>query len=319
MSIDDYFFNGQNGDTIVEKLKILDNNSRKARELEATIRELKTLKPPEEVLYEECAIQRSNSVNSLFEGARLDLELEKLHFAICSLDISGLNEEQIMEKMNGILSSYIHLESLINKLKLRLFLEIVQYSEFVLKAKSMIEVREAKEIIDTLRLKINILSELKQEEELVEESSQDNNLFFLMTDMGNIILYDSLCQPSMPPAYRDRAIELLKLMKQGVFRRVKYMVNFPFFEVRVDDVRILFSKLSKRNYLIIDVFVKKDHYSRGYMEYLRNRANQYLRFKDYYLEHIEDLDFIYSHFKIYEDVLSLSKNQNEDIGGRQNG
>lgn len=204
MSFDDYFFNEQKGDSIAEKLEVLNNNFRKARELEATIRELKTLKTSEEVLPKECAIQRSNSANILFEGARFDLELEKLHFAICSLDISGLNEEQIMDKINGILSGYIHLESLINKLKLRLFLEIVQYSEFVLKSKSMTEVREAKEIIDTLRLKINILSELKQEEELVEESSQDNNLFFLMTDMGNVIFSESLRQ-NIPHEKKDLA------------------------------------------------------------------------------------------------------------------
>lgn len=97
------------------------------------------------------------------------------------------------------------------------------------------------------------------------------------------------------------------------------MAPKPFFEVRDDDIRVIFAKLSNGNYIIIDVILKKEDWSRSYQDNLFNRTNQYLRFKDYYLEHIEDLDFIYSHFKIYEDVLSLSKNQNEDIGGRQNG
>lgn len=318
MSFDDYFFNAQNSDTIAKKLDVLNHNARKARELKSTIGEMKALKTLEEGKQEEVVKPRKINDENFKEPLDVDLELERLYEAICNLNIKGLNEEKIADKINSILREYVHVESLISKLKLRFFYDIVQYSEFILHAESREEIREVQEIIETFKIKIGALLELKQEEELVESTIQDNNLFFLMTDMGNVIFSESLRQ-DIPQDRNSQALGLLMQIKQGIFKGFKSLAPKPFFEVRDDDIRILFAKLSKGNYIIVDVILKKEVWSQSYQEYLFNRAKQYLMVKDYYIEHLTDEKFVEMHSGIYDDITSLCRTQDEDFGGRHNG
>ncbi|MCM1052919.1 MAG: hypothetical protein NC483_02975 [Ruminococcus sp.] len=242
-----------------------------------------------------------------------DQELEEAYLAICKLSFTNISLDAFLEKIKEIINpSNIRYNYLINKIKLRLYKELLSYTKLYLDCENEEEALEVKAIMDEIKLKISCLLELKEVEELISGAKSDNNLFFLTSGNGDVIFYNSLF--NIPFEYYFRIYELLESLKNGNFRRVKRVVSKPYFEVRLDMIRILFDKLSDGNYIIIDIFIKRNS-TKKYKERLKNRTKQYLQLKDYFLLNHQNKDFISEHNRYYQDIITLLESRG--IGERR--
>lgn len=246
----------------------------------------------------------------------IDLEFESIYSKISSLELGDLKEEDIIKKINEIVpTTHNRYDCIINKLKLKLYEEIIFYSQIAISASTSKDFLEIKQLIKELKRKILFLDELEQEKELTETTTVDNHLFFLTTNGGNIPFLESL-RKNVPAEYYPQFKELLLEMKNGVFKGLKKFNGLGYFEVKEFKIRITFDKLSNGNYIILDAFMKKEDTSGYYNKMLQNRSGQYIKCKDYYVKKQYEEDFQTLHEGYLAEALTLLDQRN--LEGEQN-
>lgn len=305
-------------DSWEEKARKIRTNMRLAKELTKAINESDSVQPVSELpIVPELSHNTSSSKEIMVEPT-IDKELEVIYLAICKLRTQNVSLDDIIKKLKIIINpNNIRYTYLINRIKLRLYQEFLSYSKMYLDSETQEEAGEIKAIMDEFRLKmdgLDELAEMKEVEELIMGAKTDNNLFFLTSDNGDVIFYKRLLDEDVPPFYHSDVLNLLQLMKQGIFKQVKKVVSKPYFQVRHNFIRITFEKLSNGNYIIIDVFVKTTP-TKKYQEMLSKRGKQYLQLKDYYLMNFQDADFIAKHNGYYKDIIALL--EGKTVGGER--
>lgn len=287
----------------VLKIKL---NMALARKLESEVAGNNQLEESlEPSLFLACPKDNSSSLEENTEQ-ELDLELENTYLAICRLNLRDLSVDEITKQLDGIISpTNIRYSFLIAKVRLRLYKELMGYTKLYLKAQTREEALEVKEIMEEIKLKISSLGETLTQEELISETNESVNLFFLTSSNGNVIFYDSLIKKKVTVDYYPQVLGLLQLMKQGIFKQVKKLLlhGMSYYQARNDFIRITFDKLSNGNYIIIDVFVKMNP-TKKYRDMLSNRAKQYLELRPLYLASLNDEDFIKEHNRYYQDIIA---------------
>lgn len=198
---------------------------------------------------------------------------------------------------------------LINKLKLMLYKEYVIYSKMLLQASTKSELAELQILINAITSKIELLDELEEleeEKELTEPITENNNLFFLLSDSGNVIALESL-RKNVPREYYPVFKEILLGLKEGKAKGLKRLAGYGHLELKVNGpgIRIIFDKLSDNNYIILDCFMKKVDTGVSYRNNLANRYNQYQSKKNLYLDQITNPEFIKKHESYLAEILTL--------------
>lgn len=313
MNIDDYFFDGTKGESLQAKITILEKNAQKAQELRGIIRGFQDINPELSSSNFDSAIKLSSDSAKEARLTRCDVKLDNLYLDICNLDIDS--EEDLIAKVKTLLSDYNNVSYLVSKLKLRLFRDITQYSEILAKTKDKAEARDVRAIVDDIWARINIIDAALQEEKVEVQESTKNNLFFLTSENGRVIFYDSL-DKDIPKDRYENVMLLLKQMENGIFKGFKSLAPKPFLEVRIDDIRILFNRLWDNNYIIIDVLVKKLTWSSNYQDSLLNLAVQYLNAREFFVQNVDNPEFKSSQQEIYDDIKALIAKRSSNLGGR---
>lgn len=305
MSYKDYFHEPDISMTLAQKIELIKFNTNAAANLASQIKAGGgvTLQPTSNIIVP--SLEQSEIKNNKSEESS-DKEVEKLYNKISLLDITNLSEEEIINRIKSIMGNN-PTSFLINKLKLMLYKEYVIYSKMLLQASTKSELAELQILINAITSKIELLDELEEleeEKELTEPITENNNLFFLLSDSGNVIALESL-RKNVPREYYPVFKEILLGLKEGKAKGLKRLAGYGYLELKNFKIRVIFDKLSTGNYIILDCFMKKVDTGVSYRNNLANRYNQYQNKKNLYLDQITNPEFIKKHESYLAEILTL--------------
>lgn len=241
--------------------------------------------------------EKNSSVNTTLKGK--DIKVDKVYNEIALLPSDNCDE--LLNSMREILLGLDNYTELFDELKVRLYEEIVLYANLAFKDREAI--KDIREIIDSLRLKLSLLDSIEEQKEKSEISLENNKLLFLETNALNIVLLESI-RKNIPIEYYKKFKSLLESIANGSFKNFKRLRN-GLYEVKLLEVRILFGILKKGHYLILDAFMKKEDTSAYYKSLISNRLNQYLKFKSYYLQGLDNEEFLLKHEEYLANIMDL--------------
>jgi len=132
--------------------------------------------------------------------------------------------------------------------------------------------------VEQLMFKIQYIKGLiKVDDKSVETTKSENELVFLKTNYGNVCALSDIKDIAME--YYDQFYELLESICDGSFKNFKPLVGNSSIrglcEVKGDQTRIVFDRISNNVYVIIYIFVKKVDRSASYQAALQNRGDLY--------------------------------------------
>ncbi len=180
--------------------------------------------------------------------------------------------------------------------------EIMQKEQKTLSKDELIELKE--EINNSNKI-IALLKEAQEEKQDHKEKSKvKNNLFFSTTSSGNVRVIEEM--ESIAEEYYPLFQELFKSIEDGSFKGIKRFTNNNelkgALEVRAPKVRVVFTKLSKNNYIAITAFTKKLTMNRGYILPVKMKYMEYKKEEKRFKDLVNDPDFIKKNEE-YKDVL----------------
>ena len=248
------FFDIPNDISLEEKVALLERNGLVAKNLREEIKQMKSETPFYSTTLEKRE-KRGESKTSLEENEKLQLIYSK----ICLLSSFDRNDLLIKIKECILMENY-PITSCIDYLKIKLYQDIVTYASLALEPDG--DILGAKEQIADLRLKLELLDEMEEKEEIAQISTEHNQLFFLESQAGNVVALESL-RKNIPMEYYDDFKRLFQSIEDGSLKGIKRLRN-GLYEVKDFKIRILFGFLQKGKYLVLDAFMKKEDTSEYY-------------------------------------------------------
>lgn len=163
----------------------------------------------------------------------------------------------------------------------RIILELIKEKDVYA---SLLEDKDTKEDaikeIDKIDSMIDIIKNhhtIKSEESSLITKTK-NNIIFLKTVSGNVYAESDLA--SIDAEYYPGFKTLIESIEDGTFRNVKKFASNHttlkgIFEVKDHGIRVVFDKINKNTYIILDIFVKRATRDMGYVSSLVNRVANY--------------------------------------------
>lgn len=246
-----------------------------------------------------------------------DLEFWNIYNQICRLSVSLNNNEELADVLSEIIGNdNIRYQLLIDKVRLKLYREIIEYQRMYFDTGSEDERQSIKAIILEYKMKIDALGECLDTKEMIEASCSKNKLFFLAQDSGRVIVKEILEKEDVPKAYFSQIANLLMSIINGDFRHVKRLAPRPFYEIKFGDLRILFDKLSDDTFIIIDIFLKKTTMSTSYRDNMDSKEKQYMKYRDYFKSAVDDSELVEEQAEIMKSIMTILGCENFSFGGR---
>ncbi len=178
-----------------------------------------------------------------------------------------------------------HYTKIVLRIETELLKEMIEIKNFLESEKQTIakeDLDDFKEEILQNQKKIEWIENIRKEIENVESKEEENQLYFLSTESGNICVFDDLS--SISSEYYKGFIELFVSIIKGRFKNVKQFANNSELagikEVKDFKIRILFDKIGQNQYVILGAFIKKSDNDNGYQDKLKTRVNLYYRQKE---------------------------------------
>ena len=265
----------------------------------------KTFSVPKEVLKEEVIKDDLDDETDEFEDA-VEYYLEDLR----ELDIDSIDdlEDELPPR------EHYDYKKIILRLLIEYKKEINDINEVMKEDKDLSkdELLELKEDVNKNNKMIKLLKEsLKPVKEEQKEQKQKNNIIFSKTTGGNVRVIEEL--ESIPSEYYPAFQELFESIEDGTFKGIKRFNNNRdlkgALEVRGFKVRVVFTKLSKKDYAVITAFVKKVDIDKGYLTPLKSKIADYRQEEKYIKENLEDPSFKEENEEYREKLFSLLDNK----------
>lgn len=305
MPYEDYFKSCKPNSPLEEKIAIIKQNNKKAFNMEKEIASWSK----EPIQITEIKEISPKSAKAPILKIEIADDTKNIYNKISLLEINDLTEEEILSKLKEIIGQFSYI--VINQIKLLLYKEGIIYKRMILDSSNEEEIKELNKAIAAIQLKIELLDELEEleEEQEVEEAiTNNNNLFFLLSDTGKVIALESL-RKNVPREYYSAFKELLLGLKVGNAKNLKRLRRYNFLQVKDFKIRIIFEKLSNGNYVILDCFMKKVDTGISYRNNLANRLKEYQKNKDNFLNKYLDEDFIKEHESYLAEILNILDNK----------
>lgn len=316
MPYSDYFKEPTLNASLDDKIEIIKSNNAKSLELQNKLRNLKSKSI---TIPSVSDTDKVNFYTPSYSIKERDNDVDNLYNLISLLDYNHLSEEEISNELNKFLKNNKASQEDISKVKLMLYKDYLLYSKMMLEDISSEEFKDLEDTLKSLMFNISLLDDLEEEEdlssdELNESVNQNNNIFFLLSNTGNVIALENL-RKSVPREYYPQFKELLLGLKSGKLKGIKKLSHLGYYELKDFKIRITFDKLSDGNFIVIDAFMKKYDTSGYYRRKLDVRTSHYLSLQNYYLSKINDEKFLSEHSKYFDEVLTLldSKIDEEDF------
>ena len=114
-------------------------------------------------------------------------------------------------------------------------------------------------------------------------SKEKNNIIFLKTSSGNVYAESDLA--SIDSEYYPAFKELLESIEDGTFKNVQrfsqsHQLLKGISEIKEHGIRIVFDKINKDSYIVLDIFIKRSTRDMGYVHQLTNRVAYYKKMED---------------------------------------
>ena len=166
-----------------------------------------------------------------------------------------------------------------------------------------------KEKLDTQSL-IHMIQEVQTEKveiDSVSSSITKNNLVFLQSHSGSTYAENDLY--SIAEEYYESFKDLILSIEDGTFKNVKRFsknnnILKGISEVKDFKTRVIFDRIDKNTYVIIDIFVKKTDNDNGYRDALNSRVDYYKKVKPMIIEQIKDEKYLEYHREIRDNLIS---------------
>ncbi len=310
MEYSDYFLSPKDDDTIERKIEIIKANITTAKIM---LDKIKVSKKPVVSEQTEVVFKEENTRCD----AKEDQKMLSIVGKITSLNIEGMSDDEATQEILKIVNEeyFGFSEKLANQIKIGIYKEIVEYRNMLM-GEDALEIKEdVKVILRELRRKIYLIGEALEEKELLETAENDNKLYFLVSDAGNIYFLENI-RKNAPKEYYQLFLDLLMDIKKGAFPGLKRMTRLGYFEVRLNDIRITFDRISKDSYVIIDGFTKKEDTSSLYKSTMENRASQYAGMRNIYINSLSKADFRELHFRYFNDIVGFLESKGNNLGER---
>ena len=242
---------------------------------------------PKEVLKEEVIKDDLDDETDEFEDA-IEYYLSNLR----ELDINSITnlEDELPPR------EHYDYKKIILRLLIEYKKEINEIKEVIDEDKSLSkeELIELKEDINKNNKMMKLLKKsLEPVKEEKKEQKQKNNIIFAKTPGGNVRVIEEL--ESIPSEYYPLFQELFESIEDGTFKGIKRFTNNDALkgtlEVREFKVRVVFAKLSKRDYMVITAFTKKVTNDRGYLLPVKAKISEYRQEEKTIKEKVGDPSF----------------------------
>ncbi len=233
-------------------------------------------------------------------------------FALLYQRVLTASIDDIPKVISSVISpSNLNYTRYINMLKLAIIKEITDLSNIAFENNSLDD-EEVQTMYDELLDTYEAIDGLEEEEELIASSEGSTNTLFFRTSLNRVVLYEEI-DKDIPSDMYDKVLELLYCLISGHFKGLKYLAAKKMFEVRLDEIRITFVRLSRNKFLLLNCFLKKYTTNKEYRERLSRIRDQYLDEKDDYVKRCNDPDFIAMHQKYLEDIIALCETEKRGI------
>ena len=141
---------------------------------------------------------------------------------------------------------------------------------------------EAIKEIDRLDSIIDIIEKhrITKDDDIDLTERVKNNIIFFKTVSGNVYAEQDLAV--IPSEYYSAFKTLIESIEDGTFKNVKKFVSTHttlkgVSEVKDHGIRVVFDRINKNTYIVLDIFVKRSDCDMGYMHQLTNRVANYKR------------------------------------------
>lgn len=170
------------------------------------------------------------------------------------------------------------------------------------------ELNEYKNEITKEKRKIDILSRiLVKTDTIPTEPKEKNDIILVPTKFGNIRIIEELKQISSE--YYPRFLELINSIIDGSFKNVRAFTNNSglngIYEVKGNQVRLIFTRVGKNAYSLIDLFIKKDMYATHHYDSLKVKVAEYRHLHNKLKEKTKDEDFMKENNKYVQELFDL--------------
>lgn len=254
---------------------------------------------------------------NVLETIKTDPE-EKIKDIDISFYLDQIEECYNLEEIKDVLPkiSTENFDDIINLLLLYYQKEKVEISKIInedqLSDQELIDFQiEEERVKQIFNIILNYRNEIKNYINVSREVEDKNHLIYLTKKNGDNSILSKL-QKDINREFYQEFYDLLNSIIDGSFKNAKtfhiYIKERPS-EVKLNQTRILFKKISSREFVIIDCFVKKCDSDIKYFENLENKMNDYMERKNDLVEAIKNPAFLDEQEKQTEEILNYLQNQ----------
>lgn len=180
-------------------------------------------------------------------------------------------------------------------------------------------------IIEHEKRKIGIIKKIINSEYKIDESTSEVKNEIILAPNLNGKSRIILDLEGISSEYYSTFKELIESAINGTFKGVKVFINNPSLsgicELRKNKARILFKRISRKKYVLINAFIKKTTLDNGYLDFLKTRVSSYKEIHDKLKMLITDEDFLSENEAKLDELfqlLSLNEKSNEDSSEKSN-
>ena len=229
----------------------------------------------------------------------VDEKFNELYQKIISTPI-----EAIYDILNDFFAGdFTNYQKYINMLKIALYKDLVSISNLAYENNSITDEdiqAMSKELVDIY----NAINDFEMEEELIISSQNKQNMLFFRTSLNRVVAFERI-EKEIPSDVYPQLLELIMSIIDGKFKGLKVIHLSKLFELRLGQIRIIFTRLTENKFLILDCFLKKHTTSKEYRERMLRINDYFLKEREEYLSRCEDPAFIAEHQKYLDDIIAL--------------
>ncbi len=243
-----------------------------------------------------------------------DLEYEYYYEPIkaISMDESSetvkeIIEESLPSKNN---SNYFNI---VNRIKAEIFKEILVYSSMLDETSDLEFIEEVKSCISFEQLKLSLVKTCENSKKIESANEIKNNIVFFNRNSDRTYAMDDI--KSISSEYYESFLELLESIEDGSFKNIRRLTTTnnklnSISEVKGFKTRIIFDKVGKNTFIILQLAVKKSDFDKEYRESLTNRVSIYRCYKPSIVENAKDNKYLEENSSILKEVKEkLSQNK----------
>lgn len=230
---------------------------------------------------------------------------EKIKHIDISFYISQIEESSNLNELEESLPRFYteQFDDIINSLLLYFQKEKIEISNMILEEEmDPQEKKDFEKEKERIQQIFNIICQYRLRKNTTVADSiiipQQNNHIIYLTKKNGDNSFLSKLQKDIDPEFYQEFFELLASIKDGSLKNVKtfHSKNRPAYyriaEVKLNQTRILFKKINKDTFVIIDGFVKKCDTSTKYHDNLENKLTDFIEQKQTILKLIQNDEYL---------------------------